>query len=453
MRPVIIIVLVVLILVTWIVFGEVINVDVDLLGVIATSLAFFATAWAAHEARKSAKAAVKAVTTADETLKETRKNYQRDAFEKRYSLLLEQHNQQLKNVVEFLSSETDEAKRFIDNINERKLVLSIDKYLSGHSILSPYMRTLYHLLKHINENFYLINLSDDELIKRKKDYSSPLRSLIRNDVLYLIALNCLVTKSKDEHGEVDNGYGYYQWLLNYFDFFEHAVFFDWRSNVRINDADEHMREYLNDRYISYIKNALMECFRKKNYSVPNIINHPLLPPVYLAMNYVYKTAANEVIMAFFADFESQIKALVKGYLNSARSERHKAFEELKTIKGMYVGDSYKQTHLTCRVGDSLELMRMAFIYQKNSSLKIQGITPLYFLNSPHRLAGNSFTSDVVFDDRVKQMVQNYFLYSNIVSLSKSNIQDSFVDLFVGESIEYIKPHQSSLADFISECQG
>lgn len=182
---------------------------------LATALAFFATAWAAHEGRKSAKAAFKALKTSEDALEETRKNYLSDAFNQRFSLLLEQHNAYLEKVNNYVS--TDSGWEFIKNIFNSSNHQEAFNSMSGHIILSPYMRILYHTLKFINEDYFG---SKDDVAGRKK-YTSLIRSLISNDVLFLIAVN----SSFIYNNGIYNQYHRYQYFLQKFDFFEHADFF------------------------------------------------------------------------------------------------------------------------------------------------------------------------------------------------------------------------------------
>ena len=51
------------------------NSNITIIGSISTALAFLATAWAALEARASAKAAMKAVEMTANSLLETKKNF------------------------------------------------------------------------------------------------------------------------------------------------------------------------------------------------------------------------------------------------------------------------------------------------------------------------------------------------------------------------------------------
>lgn len=176
----------------------------------------------------SALVAAKALLNTSKSAKESQEMNARQGFEQRYTLLLTQHNALHDALCEHLKVEPT-----IKNANGVEIellkynhdVIGMEKYfyyLTGHPIISPYMRVLYHLLKHINSDPYIANKSDAE----KKRYSSPLRSYIKNEVLFLIAINAL--NVKDQRLK-KTGYPEYQKLLHRFSFFEHAVF----SNPRL----------------------------------------------------------------------------------------------------------------------------------------------------------------------------------------------------------------------------
>lgn len=140
-------------------------------------------------------------------------------------MLLDQHNAQLEIVKAFLDGEKSPNNASSDERGKALLmalsqpIRHIDAFnmLRGHSVISPYMRVLYHLLKYIEEDFYI----DNATIRQKKKYTSVIRSLIRNDVLFLVAVNASYII---ENG-VKNQYASYQRYLHDFDFFEHAIFF------------------------------------------------------------------------------------------------------------------------------------------------------------------------------------------------------------------------------------
>lgn len=80
------------------------------------------------------------------------------------------------------------------------------------------MRTLYHLLKFVHTEDVSKGTIKNEF---QKNYTSPVRSTIRNDVLLLIAVNALNVRSQRAKNA---SYPYYQEMLHDFSFFEHAIF-------------------------------------------------------------------------------------------------------------------------------------------------------------------------------------------------------------------------------------
>ncbi len=161
---------------------------------------------------------------AQKTFEESQRSAKFSNFEQRYNSLLALHNDLHKSVGAFLDAPDKMdgkggiaaygGKSYFKNIRKMKTLEEAHSTLMGHSVISPYMRVLYHLLKHIFT--YSVN---PEIFKK---YTSPLRSLIRNDVLYLVALNTAVIY-KDSSFE-DNGYQEFQEYLQKSDFFEHTIF-------------------------------------------------------------------------------------------------------------------------------------------------------------------------------------------------------------------------------------
>lgn len=180
---------------------------VTTIGVIFSTLAAFFTARAAVATRNSTK-------VSEAALLHTQNTSRRDEFISQYTILLEQHKEQLNVVKSYL--DTEEGKKLLDGLIKGTDHLTAFKTLQGHNIVSPYMRVLYHLLRHINVH-YVENATTQD----KKLYSSTVRSLIRNDVLFLVAVNASYVVEDNK----ENDYGKYQKLLREFDFFEHAIFF------------------------------------------------------------------------------------------------------------------------------------------------------------------------------------------------------------------------------------
>ncbi|HAF2139206.1 TPA: hypothetical protein G8M63_003602 [Salmonella enterica] len=190
---------------------------VTAIGALVTALALVYTAKAARAASKSTK-------VAQEALDHTMNNTRRDEFTRHFTLLLEQHNDQLEIVKDYLDSR--DGKAFFESVRDSITLKQAHELMHGHSYISPYMRVLYHLLKYIDKAFY----KPDALPGEKKGFSSLIRSLIRNDVLYLVALNSAFT---NDLGEL-NQYAKYQKLLHEFSFFEHAQFYKTLANESVS---------------------------------------------------------------------------------------------------------------------------------------------------------------------------------------------------------------------------
>ncbi|MEG5394350.1 putative phage abortive infection protein [Enterobacter hormaechei] len=187
---------------------------------IATAIGALVTALALVYTAKAAKAASKSTKVAQDSLDHTMNNTRRDEFARHFTLLLELHNEQHEIVKKYLDSV--HGKSFFESVRAPITLKEAHQLMHGQSFISPYMRILYHALKYINNSYY----DPKADLKEKKKYSSLIRSLIRNDVLYLVALNSAFTNDKG----VPNQYVEYQSLLHKFSFFDHAQFYKTLAN-------------------------------------------------------------------------------------------------------------------------------------------------------------------------------------------------------------------------------
>lgn len=205
---------------------------------VATVGAAVATWRAAKKAAESAQIARESMDATmalgQQTLEETRLTNKRTAFESRYTMLLTHHDHYHQQLCDYLDtywqhnnelkrtdvdeSQIDEIKKFFDKSMYAEYPNECFSFLTGHQIISRYMRVLYHLLKFVYENGAF---EESEKIRFKKNYTSPVRSTIRNDVLLLIAVNALNVRSQ---GAKNSSYPFYQQMLHDFSFFEHAIF-------------------------------------------------------------------------------------------------------------------------------------------------------------------------------------------------------------------------------------
>lgn len=264
---------------------EWIKENVELFAGLATALAFIATAWSAREARRSAKVAFLALGVSESTLKETQRNYRIDAFNQRFSLLLDQHNTYLEKVNKYIKSELGwPLMQELFNYNRSS---ESTNPLSGHIILSPYMRVLYHTLKFIDEDYFE---KEDKIFGRKK-YTSLIRSLISNDILFLIAVNSSYIYKKGEY----NQYSRYQQLLQKYDFFEHADFFSIKHD---SDPDKNL---LIKEQLKETENQMGICFtnyiNQEGINLMSELEFTLRQPEFIA--YIYKNPRQKVVRSWF----------------------------------------------------------------------------------------------------------------------------------------------------------
>lgn len=221
---------------------------------IGTVIAAIATWLAARRAADGAEIAKRSMEEAGKaakvTLQETQLYNRRTSFENRYALLLAQHDQYHKQLCDYIDGEkemTGPGMKFFNDAQKANDCNAVLSFLTGHEIISRYMRTLYHLLKFVQDDFYLDSSGDCVVVQRK--YTSPVRSIIRNDILFMIALNALNVKTSISK---ESGYPRYQKLLHSFDFFEHAVFIKPLdpSGVLINtDWEELIHSQINSQLI------------------------------------------------------------------------------------------------------------------------------------------------------------------------------------------------------------
>lgn len=268
------------------------------------------TVWAAIAARQSAKKAAESAEIAREsmettqelgqkTLKETQAANQRAAFESRYAMLLAHHDHYHQQLCDYLDTELkvenkrnehpvrnkNEIRTFFEESIYAEKLDDCFSFLTGHQIISRYMRVLYHLLKFVGETK---NYNGSDGVSFQKNYTSPLRSTIRNDVLLLIAVNAL--NVRDERA-VHSSYPHYQKLLHDFAFFEHAIFM-FPSNPNLlfkrGDWEERIHQLIISKQSNY---ATRLFFQENGFRVPDIrVTSPLIMIITIFDNPMRKAA-------------------------------------------------------------------------------------------------------------------------------------------------------------------
>ncbi|MER1781030.1 putative phage abortive infection protein, partial [Proteus mirabilis] len=188
------------------------------IGAIFTVFVFIVTAYASLKSGESAKIAAKA-------LELSRESSRRDDFIKQFTLLLEQHNRSHDALAKSIDSNNGQLISNSSSFIQWGMTLKeASKKLFQHYQYSPYMRILYRNLKYINESFYLES-DDNKYIEEKKQYTAILRSIIRNDILFFVAIN-----AKNEM----KIFRRYEEILKNFSFFEHIIIDDIGTKIKFN---------------------------------------------------------------------------------------------------------------------------------------------------------------------------------------------------------------------------
>lgn len=275
-------------------------------GTVGAAVATWRAAEKAAESAQIARQSMDAtVMLGRETLKETQTANKRTAFDNRYSVLLAQHDQYHRQLCDYLdTAQFSNGKKkntedmtprqkeidtfFNKSINEPTLD-SCFAFLTGHEIISRYMRTLYHLLKFVSQECVFNDIKD---VRNQKNYISPIRSTIRNDVLLLIAVNSLNVKNQRAK---KSAYPYYQELLHKFDFFEHAIFmFPLKPNelFRHDDWGKEIQDQIMDIQSKY-NDQLSNLQHSKHHSFQNPVvefRSPLMMVILIFKNPVRDAA-------------------------------------------------------------------------------------------------------------------------------------------------------------------
>lgn len=139
------------------------------------------------------------------------RNNKRDTFERNFSLLLEQHNEQLNTLLsrDDFGGKLSEVLGFAQNgdlVSANQRMHKLDSYYGS------YFRVLYYLLKHIDRNYYGYIFTH----KKKKFYTSMVRSFLNSDITLLLIINVA-------HAKKGNQYYGYRCLIEKYSYLEHLV--------------------------------------------------------------------------------------------------------------------------------------------------------------------------------------------------------------------------------------
>ncbi|HCB3826381.1 TPA: hypothetical protein MYW17_000346, partial [Proteus mirabilis] len=276
---------------------------------IFTACVLGVTAYASYKAGESAK-------IAGEMLELSRENGRKDDFIKQFTLLIEQHDKSHEIMMKVLDTyRIDEGEDINWNMTIKK---ASDKLYLNHQF-SPYMRMLFRVLKHCDENFY-IQGDTNEITKEKKKYTSIVRSMIRNDVLYFVAINSM------NESEIFNEY---RNKLKKFYFFEHLITDNISEKIRftieISEIKKQIKKFIKCELIRHANNLI-------KFS-PFLIVNDEDDKIQFKYSFGYKISS-EYAKVKYNKFKSNIEneLLVSDYLNDSLS----SFYEIDNHNDIYL---------------------------------------------------------------------------------------------------------------------
>lgn len=274
-----------------------------------------------------------------------RRNSQKESFQSTFNALLEQHFNAHANIRNYIRNIRDHYKEETlkknENINytpkklnsvdhslyvllcsyfefdkngQRKYEVNGNVYklvntVRDNSVLSPYFRQVYHMIKLIDEDehFKKCDIKTDrkgmfsiipgffqdycnslnmkrknEVILEKKKYTNILRSYIDDDILLLVAINAL--KINNNNNDVHNSdYEKYRDLLIKFDFLQHLRLLAWHKK----GYDEYVELQKVINYIELVKNGCDTTVLKNEEIKKNMLSTYQYIYLYEFANYIY----------------------------------------------------------------------------------------------------------------------------------------------------------------------
>ncbi|BBS21752.1 hypothetical protein WP5W18E06_22890 [Klebsiella quasipneumoniae] len=412
-----------------------------------TIVAAFATLQAAKEAAKSAKIAKKSmkasVRSSNKILQETQNSNRRSNFESRYALLLAQHDNYHRQVCDYIDAwrkENAKEVKLILNDEDKKAIhdffnisLLADSlkpcmaFLTGHEIISRYMRILYHLLKFVHSEFYYNN-TEPESIQIMKNYTSPLRSTIRNDVLCMIAVNALNINSDNA---INSGYPHYQKLLHTFDFFEHAVFLSpFEPNIFGNEKpEEKIHELVRDKQSKYIYKLVNN--KEKIFKEPTLQRFSPTILCLLIYKNPMKLVTETALHTLFDTIKSSLENITKNHINDYK-------KSTKIIKNLE-----QCQYQICLSGDIYDITPEIIAELKNNAEEVSNPVNNYTIHVPESLGmGFTICNSDYFHNHFKEIIRYDGLFQE---LQKNGS--------ISEFLKYKqRQHDESLDEFYSQIQ-
>lgn len=374
-----------------------VTLNVSIIGTLATALAFFATAWTAYEARSSAKAAFRAVELTRESLSESKKT----AFKQWYSLLLEKNSERQKDVNEYLNGNVT----LCEKLNADCALDRVYNTITKDSVLSSYVRGIYHILSYVDREYYGDNLD----LQGRMVFAEQLADIIPDRLKIVIAIYGLNYESLDH---VENAK--LRELLHKFDFFKNNLFFD----VAINEL-HYIDRFISERFINTYRNHLFSAISHQiehdiYTSMPlEVLNRRSSPNLLFSILYAYKNPAKTHIEYVFGKYFDHTISEVLCEIDRAMNRHKLNLREMKRIKGYCVSI---KPHRKCSDSRRLKTAGDIINLTRKYILKIQSGHQAMILMSNVRFCHPTTFNDNKDGRNFERMVQTYALTLNLLKL-------------------------------------
>lgn len=398
-----------------IIFWEFVKENVEVIGTLATSLAFLATAWAAYEARHSAKAAMRATQLTADSLLEMKKNSFKDWLE----LLLEQHNKMLDDVNQALKEDKE-----IKITSGTNIVKNVYNALIKKPVIIKYINHFTLILDYIDKDFYLPLSAYDE----KKTYIKQLHNSINTEVNLIIAILGLnidnnKTYNAKKLSNLLNDFNYFEGEL----FFEDAVLYASKMDVYISSKfDEEYRGLVAFYVDEMIRNHYYKFTPSKSSAFHRFQRTTMVVP------WSYNTPYRQHLLDKFNELSPQMHSKIRRDMKESVEEVANFDSNLSN----YVGWEYKRGDKTRRIiKNKNQLKRLMNIYFE--FCKDKKITGIWLAGQYNRIDSND----------IKKELLHYSLYKSYSMLITDPLQKEIIDEIVVEVDKTIDNYKSELNKF------
>lgn len=390
-------------------FWDWISSNMAVLGTAATSLAFFATAWTAYEARSSAKAAFRAVEITSNSLVETKKS----SFKQWFSLLLEQHNILLREAEKIIEKEPGYFSKIESERSIKNLFISTTKNIE----LTNYVRSVSQILNYIDTEFY----KDDACIEEKEQYIEQFSNIIPQKLKLVVAIFGL---NVCELETIDNKK--LRKLIDKYSFFKNELFFD-NAVSHIHFLDRFSLDLFNDGFSKLIENAINDRIIKYDFTVTynhEKINHDIKMNILFA----YNSTIRKYLITNFDKCIERTRNLIGTEISKVDQEKKDIDDSLLQLVNCRIVGSKLKNRSGCYTVDSPNVLTRLFehyYYYKDKEGKHLSLNDIYLKYVP--------LEQIVSSDVLLSMARKYMLTKGWVKL-KSDIEQ---DKAISNILEYV----------------